>query len=250
MEALVFAAFSTSLALAELVTAYANPLYGLSIHALLFATALALSTLRSPGNPASSLFLSLSLAPLVRIVSLSLPLAYFPPHTWHALAGALVLASAITLMRVEGLGLRDAGITFSKPFIQIAVGAAGPALGFIEYYILKPEPLTMSRDPLTLVILALSLVFFTGFVEELVFRGIMQRSAVNALGEAAGLFGTTTVFAILHIGWLSLLDLAFVFLVGLFYGSAVLKTGSIMGASISHGLTNVVLFIVMPVAAA
>jgi len=32
----------------------------------------------------------------------------------------------------------------------------------------------------------------------------------------------------------------------LFFGVSVLKTGSIAGVSLSHGLTNVFLFLVMP----
>jgi membrane protease YdiL (CAAX protease family) len=51
---------------------------------------------------------------------------------------------------------------------------------------------------------------------------------------------------VLHVGWLSILDLLFVFSIGLFFGFVVLKTGSIMGVSISHGITNVVLFLVAP----
>ena len=60
------------------------------------------------------------------------------------------------------------------------------------------------------------------------------------------MLGVALVFAFLHMGWLSMLDMVFVFIVGLLFGLFVLKTGSIVGASISHGLTNVVLFMVMP----
>jgi membrane protease YdiL (CAAX protease family) len=61
-----------------------------------------------------------------------------------------------------------------------------------------------------------------------------------------GLLSVAVVFAILHIGWLSVLDVFFVFMIGLFFGFVVLKTKSIAGVSLSHGLTNVFLFLVMP----
>ena len=51
----------------------------------------------------------------------------------------------------------------------------------------------------------------------------------------------------MHIGNLSLLDVILVFFIGYFYGYAVKFTGSIIAASISHGITNVVLFLVLPV---
>jgi len=128
----------------------------------------------------------------------------------------------------------------------LAFGLTGPAFGIMEYYILRPEPLASGLSLWEYVLLAFSIAFFTGFVEELVFRGILQGGAVNALGERVGLLGVALVFAFLHMGWLSMLDMVFVFIVGLLFGLFVLKTGSIVGASISHGLTNVVLFMVMP----
>jgi len=39
-------------------------------------------------------------------------------------------------------------------------------------------------------------MFSTSFVEELVFRGVLQSSAVKAVGERAGLVGVTAVFAL------------------------------------------------------
>jgi len=148
-------------------------------------------------------------------------------------------------MRVGGLGFREVGVTLNRPLVQAAVGLTGIPFGIIEYHILRPEPLAVG--PLhEVVLLAVALIFFTGFVEELVFRGVMQRSAIEALGWKPGLLGVSVVFSILHIGWLSMLDVLFVFTIGLFFGFMTLKTGSIIGVSLSHGLTNVVLFLLMP----
>jgi membrane protease YdiL (CAAX protease family) len=69
---------------------------------------------------------------------------------------------------------------------------------------------------------------------------------VEALGEKAGILGISAVFATLHIGWLNPLDVLFVFSIGLFFAFMTLKTGSIVGVSLSHGITNVVLFLLMP----
>jgi len=245
-ESQTFILFVTLIALAESVTTFIDPVYGFSFHSLILISMLVLSALKYGENPISSLFLSLSLAPLIRIISLSLPLAYFPRYSWYLLAGIAVFSATLALMRIMGMGLRDAGVTFNKPFVQLTVGATGAPLGVIEYFILKPEPLALGFDPLELTLLALALIFFTGFVEELVFRGVIQQTAVASLGRKPGVLGVALVFAILHIGWLSMLDFLFVFLIGLLFGLVVLKTGSIVGVSLSHGLTNVVLFLIMP----
>lgn len=242
----IFVAFTLLLALAESLTTFADPAYGFSLHAVTLICMLALSALKYEENPASNLSLSLSLAPLIRIISLSLPLAYFPRYAWYLLAGVAVFMATLALMRAMGEGFRKVGITFNKPFTQLAVGATGIPLGVIEYFILRPEHLAPGFNMWELTLLALALVFFTGFVEELVFRGVMQRSAVEALGWKAGVLGVTVVFALLHMGWLSTLDFIFVFSIGLLFGFIALKTGSIVGISLSHGLTNVLLFLVLP----
>ena len=53
-------------------------------------------------------------------------------------------------------------------------------------------------------------------------------------------------FASLHIFFLSAIDMAFVFSVGLFYGYVVLKTKNLWGAIFSHSLGNVILYLVAP----
>jgi NADH-quinone oxidoreductase subunit N len=54
------------------------------------------------------------------------------------------------------------------------------------------------------------------------------------------------IFAALHIGYRSVVDVLFVLGVALFLGWVVYRTGSLLGATIAHGLTNIVLFLVMP----
>ena len=75
-----FVFYAVLIGLAEVVTSFVDPVYGLSFHAVLLVSLLALAALKYLENPVSSLFLSLSLAPLVRIISLSLPLAHFPRY--------------------------------------------------------------------------------------------------------------------------------------------------------------------------
>ena len=50
------------------------------------------------------------------------------------------------------------------------------------------------------------------------------------------------LFALMHIGWHSVLDVGYVFLVGVFLAAAVHRTGSILGTSLAHGLANTMLF--------
>ena len=92
---------------------------------------------------------------------------------------------------------------------------------------------------------ALIFLVCTGFVEELIFRGVLQRSAV-ALWGWRGIIYVSLLFAILHIGFLSWIDVVFVFAVAVFFAWVVKRTGSLLGVTLSHGITNIVLYLVAP----
>jgi uncharacterized protein len=234
------------IAVAELVTSFVNPSYGLLMHSMLLVSMLTLSAVWNKTNQRAHLFLCLSIAPLIRVFSLSLPLEYFPTYAWYLIAGVPMLIAAVTVMRLEGLRLSEVGINFKRPRIQFIIMFTGIPFGIIEYYILKPNPLAVSLSTINFVLLALGFIVATGFVEELVFRGVFQNNSIKIFGEKAGLISVAAVFAALHIGWLSIIDVGFVFVIGLFFGFLTFKTGSISGVSLSHGLTNVFLFLVMP----
>ena len=245
-ETNIFIAYIAFIVFAEAVTSFVDPVYGFSLHSLILVSLLVLYSLKHGGNPSSKLYLSLSLAPLIRIISLSMPLTIFPRYVGYIVVYIPVLVATVATMRVQGIGFKDAGITFKRPVEQAVIALTGIPIGFVDYLILRPEPLAPGLSFWGLTFLALALLLSTGLVEELVFRGIMQRYAVEALGEKLGLIGVALVFTSLHIGWLSILDLAFIFCIGLFYGFSTLRTGNIVGVSLSHGITNVVLFMVAP----
>jgi len=97
-EPSVFVLYLALIGLAEAVTVFMDPSLGLFMHSLLFVSLLGLSALWRGFNPASNLFLGLSLAPLTRILSLSFPLSYFPRYAWYLVAGILMLVAALAVM--------------------------------------------------------------------------------------------------------------------------------------------------------
>ena len=74
----------------------------------------------------------------------------------------------------------------------------------------------------------------------------MQQTSIEQLGKLAGILYVTLIFAILHVGYHSLLDVLFVFVIGLIFGWFVSRTGSLLGVTLSHGLTNIMFFLVIP----
>ena len=236
--------YLVGITVAELVTALVDPLGGIGLHILLLLGLVVHASL-APHHPAHKLYLVLALAPLVRVLSLSLPLANLPQIYWYAIIAVPLLLAVFVVMQRLDYSRHDVGLSVGKLPLQFLVGATGIPFGIAEFYILAPEPLANSLTWNSLALPALILLVATGFTEEICFRGVMQRSANEALGRWGWVY-IAMLFASLHTGYLLVSDVAFVLIVGLFFGWVVNRTGSLLGVTLSHGITNIILYLVAP----
>ena len=193
----------------------------------------------------SVLYQAMVLAPLVRILSLAMPLSRFPLMYWYLLTGAPLIASSAVAGALAGFGMQKIGLCRGRPSFQALVALSGVPLGLMEYFILRPAPLIGQLNFASFWLPALLLLTCTGFVEEFMFRGVLQRAA-SPFGDRFALLFVSLIFAVLHITHRSVLDVVFVFGVALLFGRAVQKDGSILGVSIAHGLTNIGLYLIWP----
>ena len=238
----------SAFAAAELVTTYVDPIAGIAVHAVILSLLIPAASLAgddAAGHVPARFLYSLSVVPLIRILSLSMPLTRFEPAVWYLMAGLPVFLAGIVIAATLGLRPSALGLRPSRSLLQPLVVVLGFGLGFAEYQILGPESLIDNLTVSQFVLPALILMVATGFLEEFVFRGVLQATAVPLLGWA-GIVYVSLVFAVLHIGYRSLADIAFVFVIALIYAWVARRTGSIMGVSVSHGITNIVLFLVVP----
>jgi membrane protease YdiL (CAAX protease family) len=233
------------IASAELVTAYRSHLLGLAYHGVLLILIL-IFAIFSSGSKNKKLLLALGLAPLIRLISLTMPQLNLDFPGSYAVIGVVVLIAAFLILHLAGFKPGQVGLTFGKflPF-QVVIGVAGIGLGFIEYLILRPEPLASNFSFPSILLPALVLFIFPGFTEELIFRGLMQRASTG-ISKRGGPVYIALLFTVLHIGYKSWLDLIFIFLVGLLFSILVEKTRSLVGVTLAHGLASICLFLVFP----
>lgn len=232
---------------------------GLGVHILLvFMLMFASVLIESRDAPMAPLLVATSLASLVRVFSLAVPRYEFAavPATnelntipWLALVSVPLLLSVAAVAYVQKLGPRDLGLTMTgwrQLPIQAAIATTGIPLGVVEFAILRPPAWTADLNAQALLVGVFVIFLATGLSEELIFRAILLKRAVEVQGGRFGLLYVTAIFASLHIFFLAPTDLIFVFAVGLFYGYAVLKTKNLWGVILSHSLGNVVLYLIAP----
>jgi|GEM_PF-268894 len=237
-------AYLAAIAIAEILTTFAPPRTGLVAHAAVLLGIL-IHAARVDGQKEQAFLVSLAFAPLIRVLSLSLPLADLPLLYWYPITSIPLFAAVLIAAPTLGFGRAALGLSLRRWGLQLVIGLSGIAFGVFEYWILQPEPLVSTFEWIDLLWPALILLVSTGLLEELIFRGLLQRAAIDFLG-IWGIGFVAILFAVLHTGYRSLLDVLFVGVVGLFFGWVVHRTRSLLGVTLAHGLTNIILFLVMP----
>jgi membrane protease YdiL (CAAX protease family) len=153
---------------------------------------------------------------------------------------ALLLFQQFSL-RLSDIGHRIAGLKYIPLAFLIGAG-----LGFIEYHILRPdiqiEPVNMRNVFFSLIVF----LAFTGYVEELIFRGLIQSLLERFMPITITVVYCNILFLIMHIIWGSILELAFVFCVGILLGFIFYRTRNLYLVSIIHGILNFHLFVMYP----
>ncbi len=248
---------------AEILVAIPDPMnpgvypyqqYGLLLHIFLVFLLLFVAVYIQERDLELSVFLvALSLAPLIRIFSLSMPRFWGTAPTdtlpWLAVVGIPLLTAAAAVAYVQqlppwllGLGIRS----WREVWVQVGLGLTGLPLGLIEYTILRPYAWVPGDTILAVLFGGVVMFVSTGLAEELIFRGIMLRRAMELLGSKKGILFVTCVFSAMHIFYRNPLDLTFVFCVGLLYAGFVVRTKNLWGAIMSHTLANVILYLIAP----
>jgi membrane protease YdiL (CAAX protease family) len=234
------------ISVAEAITTLVEPLLGMVLHGLVLVMLLIHGSVTHRRVLRRFLIL-LSISPLIRIVSLSLPLQKIglPLIYWYLVIGVLLFLAAFIASRVTDLRGSRIAWTWGVWPQQLGIGLIGFGLGYVEYLILKPGPLAAYVTWVDIVTAGLILMIFTGVLEEYIFRGLMQSATMQMMGRF-GLVYVALLFAVLHLGYHSLVDVLFVLIVGLLFGWLVWKTQSILGVSLAHGIANISLYVMFP----
>lgn len=232
--------------LSEILTTYHDIRLGLVLSSLIIFLLLVHSSLIHEDRIFSNVLRAMMILPMIRIVGLTVPLSNVDPLYWFIIISIPLFAATITFVKIQNMSRKDLGLIKGNIPVQLAIVASGFFLGYVEYEVLAPPPLIPRFDPVLIIYASIILIIGTGLAEELLFRGVLQQNMEKMLGPLTAILLSSLLFTSLHIGWQSYMDLLFVFGVSLFYGLAFYKTRCLWGVTLSHGINNAMLFLVMP----
>jgi hypothetical protein len=255
--------YLAALTLSEIVTVLVDTRWGVVGHAVILAFLVAQAGInafqggldaeplhRSMDRLRANFLISLAIVPLIRIVSMAMPLTEFPEWSWYGLIAVPLLAASWAAARACGYSREELGLRLDRSpvavILALLVGASGIGLGYVEYRILRPESLIPDLTPAKLIIVSMTLFIGTGLTEEVIFRGLLQVSGGQLFGVLSGIIYASALFSILHIGHRSIVNVGYVFLVALAFGAVARRSRSLVGVTIAHGVTNICLFVLFP----
>lgn len=223
-----------------------NAVLGVSLYAVVLVVGLNRAA-RSPA-PGSTLLLAITVVALERPLSLAVPLVTRDLVSSYVILAVITTVAIGLIARVEGISPRDLGLEADGrvPMLSATLIPVGLVVGLGFYALTKPDPVVGGVSLATILPLVLGLAFATGLVEELLFRGLLQRAASQRLGARIGIVYVGLLYALLAAAPWSVVGLALVFATSLGLGALTGRTSSVIPAAAAHASFNVGLLLVGP----
>ena len=157
------AVYLTVIAVAELAIVLDDAQWGMILNLGLLVALLIHVSLVHNNEALRHFLLALVLAPVIRVISLSLPLQDVERVYWYGVLSIPILAAAFVVARSMGLTRQQLGLTRGSLPVQALIALSGFLIGFIEYFILRPDPLITELSLRSVWAPALVLMVGTGF---------------------------------------------------------------------------------------
>lgn len=231
--------YITLVIMAEVVTMYVNVITGAILYGALLIILVNLSYF-SRRRLVRRIYLAFTLIPLLRILSLAMPIKQVAPIYQYVLTGFPLLIATIVVVRDIGLPAFRLNLSALEWVYQIIIGISGIPLGLIAALTLTPPPsLIGSRNLLWIFLLWIVFTLFGAVMEEIIFRGIIQKALSFPFG-AASIILTSLLYASMFVGTLSPGYILFYGLTGLLFSIWMQISDSLVGVIMAHSLMNII----------
>jgi uncharacterized protein len=192
-------------------------------------------------SPEQTLLLTVALVAAVRVLGLIEPLASLVPSFTSVAIAVPTLVGIALVVRVARYSRRELGLFIDRrvAWISLALTLPSAALGFVISNLVQPVALDSERSIAGIVASASVLALTTGLIEEMLFRGLIQRAAANCLGPLPGLLYVSVLYTVLASATWNAVGIAVVFTIALALAAVTTYTRSVVPAAAAHASLNV-----------
>ncbi len=236
----VFILLGLAIIAAEVVTAFVGSVQGTLFHALLVLAFLNLGGLPEV-EPNRRWPIALALVPLMRVLSLTMPVPQLPEYWSYGFVGVPVLCAVFIAAHLLGYSGEALGLRRGTPVLQVIVAGCGLVLGAAAAWVARPDLLVPTLATGNLLV-ALAMLILAGFAEEALFRGLLLSVATDVLGRPAPFFAaalsTSVLSAAMYLSSGSVPYILLMAVVAQLFAIVAGRTRSIWGVGVAHGLLN------------
>jgi membrane protease YdiL (CAAX protease family) len=190
---------------------------------------------------------ALMLLPLFRLLNVATPVFFQLTLYSYSLVYAPMFIPIYFIIKEGFISRSEAGLTLKGFWLYLPLAVSvGFVLGWGEYNVLHSSSLVPDYGIKSILVLSCIMILFVGLVEEFVFRSALQTVLQERLGSIAGLLASSVIFGFMHSGYHLPLEILFVSLAGVVFGLLFWATKSLPVIALTHGFTNISLFLVAP----
>lgn len=210
-----------------------------------FATVLVCALVLGRTGVGTGYFVAFALLSTLRLVNFGMPPFTHSPIGWLLLVYLPFLLVVPILTRVRP-SVRLTSDWRRTVALLPEVVVIGVALAHVENQILRPEPVIGAWTAPQVALVVLVMIPLVAFVEEVLFRALLQGSLVEEVGRAPGIVLASAFYGLLHSRHGLVEALVFAAVVGLVVGVVYDVTDDLVAATSIHGILNVVLLAYIP----
>ena len=228
---------------AEIAAIVFNVIVGATIDAVLLFAIVNVAFFSRSDN-IRKILIPLLLVPLLRILSLAIPIPHIVPIFWFLLVGIPLLLATFIVVRVIGLPTLSLKQSFIKWFFQVLFGLSGIPIGVLAAHLFSSTSMIPGKTIGWIISGAIILTLFSALIEEIIFRGLLQNVSLDSYG-LIGLLISSAVYAIMTVGTLSPGYVIFFGITGLLFAVWVKISGSLWGVILAHSLVNIIFLLLL-----
>lgn len=198
-----------------------------------------------------ALAVAICVVALERPLSLAVPSLGFGTAESYLLLAIPTMIAIVLAVRIAGYSRRDIGLVADAWVTRVAVVLipTGLITGVMLELVARPLPMFGDGAGAQLGPVLAAAVVTTAFVEELLYRGLLQLAAMRRLGPANGIAYASAVYSTLAwTAWTTWTPngILLLFFTALALGTMTRLTGSVIPAVVTHASLNVGLLLAGP----
>jgi uncharacterized protein len=187
----------------------------------------------------------LAIPAVARLLNFSLPLGELSPMFAQMIVGVPMAFMAMVFVWLMKQGQFSFRVEWRRVPLYLLLIVVGIGAGFLLFQLNTPVLLVWDTLPFLFYYIFV-LVAGMAFLEEWLFRGIMQTALTSLFSDGFAILAVATIYTILHIGQGSLHFIGTIFLFSLGLGWLRHTSDDLLGVCLVHGTANLVFFLVLP----